>query len=123
MFLGTESAHRTHILCHLIERAGYAEQYTAVVEWFADYGFWVVFLAGFSPVPYKLFTIAAGAAAMLLPVFVLASAISRGARFFLVAALVYWGGPRFEPLLKRYIDVIGWVIVAAAVIAWLILSR
>jgi membrane protein YqaA with SNARE-associated domain len=94
-----------------------------VVQWFADYGFWVVFIAGFSPVPYKIFTIAAGGAAMMLPQFVIASLISRGARFFLVAALMRWGGPRFEPLLRRYIDIIGWILLIAAIVAWLVLRR
>ncbi len=107
----------------LIERAGYADEYGIAVGWFAEFGFWVVFIAGFSPVPYKIFTIAAGGAGMALPVFVVASTISRGARFFLVAALVYWGGPRFEPLLKRYIDIIGWAVVVAAIIAWLVFRR
>ena len=63
------------------------------------------------PIPYKIFTIAAGAMGMFFPVFVVASFVGRGARFFLVAGLIGWGGPKFEEHLRRYVDVIGWVVV------------
>ena len=101
----------------------YWDSYQTAQKWFDDYGIWVVFVAGFSPIPYKVFTIAAGVAALNLPAFVIASLIGRGARFFLVAGLVYAGGERFERSLKRNVEIIGWVVVAltAAVIAWLML--
>jgi len=65
-------------------------------------------LAGFSPIPYKIFTIAAGALNMFLPVFILASFIGRGGRFFLVAALIYWGGVSMEKKLRKHVEWIGW---------------
>lgn len=101
----------------------YWDAYQTARNWFDDYGVWVVFVAGFSPIPYKVFTIAAGVAALNLPAFVIASLIGRGARFFLVAGLVYAGGERFEKSLARNVEMIGWVVVAltAAVIAWLML--
>jgi membrane protein DedA with SNARE-associated domain len=71
----------------------------------------VVFIAGFSPIPYKIFTITAGALHMALLPFVLASAVGRGARFFLVAALMAWGGEPMERHLRRYVDTIGWVMI------------
>ena len=76
---------------------------------------------GFSPIPYKVFTIAAGVAALNFPAFVLASVIGRGARFFLVAGVVKYAGPRLEASLLRYIERIGWgmVIVTAIVIGYL----
>ena len=58
------------------------------VAWFERWGFWVVFVAGFSPIPYKMFTIAAGALSMALVPFTLVSLIGRGARFQLVAGLM-----------------------------------
>jgi len=94
----------------LIEQAGYTERYRQVIEWFDVWGFWVVFVAGFSPIPYKLFTIASGATAMALLPFVLASMIGRGARFFLVSGLMRWGGEPMEKLLRRYIDRLGWLV-------------
>ncbi len=104
----------------LIERVGYMEGYLQAQSWFLDWGFWAVFVAGFTPIPYKVFTIAAGAAGMLLPLFVVASLVGRGARFFLVAALVRWGGPKIEPHLARYADRIGWGVLAACVIGLLL---
>ena len=63
---------------------GYWDKYLLAVEWFEQWGFWAIFLAGFSPIPYKIFTISAGAIAMALGPFIIASCIGRGARFFLV---------------------------------------
>lgn len=102
---------------------GYWEAYQQARAWFEHWGVWVVFLAGFSPIPYKVFTISAGVVAMAVLPFVVASAVGRGARFFLVAGLVRWGGRRMEHYLRRYIDLIGWLAVAAAVTAYWLFSR
>ena len=104
----------------LLHQAGYWPKYLAARQWFDDWGFWAVFLAGFSPIPYKVFTIAAGTIALSLPVFVIASVIGRGARFFLVAALMRWGGPPMEARLRANIDRLGWLTVIAAVIIYLL---
>ena len=103
-----------------LRTTSYFPAYETAVQWFKDYGFWAIFVAGFSPIPYKVFTIAGGAMAMTLGPFMLASLIGRGMRFFLVAGLLAWGGPRMEALLHRYVDRIGWTMVAlvAAVAAW-----
>tara|TARA_B100000676_G_scaffold265837_1_gene279120 strand:+ start:542 stop:1123 length:582 start_codon:yes stop_codon:yes gene_type:complete len=90
-------------------------------EQFQKHGIWIVFLAGFTPIPYKLFTISAGLAAMSLMPFVAASLIGRGARFFLLAGLIYTGGERFEAQLRRYADGIGWAVVGVVVIGVLFL--
>jgi membrane protein YqaA with SNARE-associated domain len=104
----------------LIERAGYWPQYLEARDWFDRWGFWAVLLAGFSPIPYKIFTITAGVIGMSLAPFLLASVVGRGARFFLVAALMAWGGARMEGVLRRYIDRIGWLMVAVVVLVFLI---
>jgi membrane protein YqaA with SNARE-associated domain len=91
---------------------GYWEGYLETRDWFGRWGFWAIFLAGFSPIPYKVFTITAGVIGMSFVPFVAASLIGRGARFFLVAALMAWGGPRMERALHRYIDRLGWILVA-----------
>jgi membrane protein YqaA with SNARE-associated domain len=103
----------------LIRDLGYWENYQRVQEWFGHWGFWAVFIAGFSPIPYKLFTIAAGAMGMPLAGFVLASVTGRSARFFLVAGLIRWGGPAMEHRLRRHIDTIGWICVALIAVAFL----
>jgi membrane protein YqaA with SNARE-associated domain len=101
----------------------YLSAYEQSREWFDRYGVWAIFVAGFSPIPYKVFTIAAGVAALNLPGFFVASLIGRGARFFLVAGLVVLGGERFETTLRKYVEGIGWGVVAVAVmiVAWLML--
>lgn len=93
-----------------LDRWGQRENYEVVKHWYVLYGFWALIIKGITPVPYKLFTISAGAAAMPLLPFVAASLISRSFRFFLVAYLVKWGGPAAETKLLRYIDAIGWVL-------------
>lgn len=96
---------------------GYQARFQTVIEWFENWGFWAVLVAGFSPVPYKIFTIAAGVFGLALLPFVLASIIGRGTRFFLLAWCLAKFGPAIEPRLVRYIEYIGWAIVAALVLA------
>jgi len=100
-----------------LRQYGYWEQYETATEWFATWGFAAVLVAGFSPIPYKVFTIAAGALHLFLPIFIVASFIGRGGRFFLVAGLLIWGGERMERQLKRHIDTLGWITVAGIVAA------
>jgi len=104
-----------------LQRYGYHDEFLRVQDWFDTWGFWAVFIAGFTPVPYKIFTIAAGLIAMPLLPFILASAIGRGARFYMVAALMVWGGERMQQWVRTYIDRIGWVVIAAAIGSYLIL--
>lgn len=99
---------------------GYWDQYQAAITQFGKWGFVAVLIAGFSPIPYKVFTIAAGALQFFLPLFVVASFIGRGARFFLVAGLLIWGGEAMERHLKRHIDALGWITVAGIAVALVI---
>jgi len=96
---------------------GYQDRFDQVNLWFERWGFWAVLVAGFSPVPYKVFTIAAGVLQLALLPFIAASIIGRGARFFLVAWCLSRFGPSIEPKLIKYIEVLGWTVVAALVIA------
>ena len=105
-----------------IVSAGYWDGYLQVRGWFQTWGFWAVLAAGFSPIPYKLFTIAAGALGMFLPVFVLASIIGRGGRFFLVAGLIRWGGAPMEARLRRNVEFLGWLFVGLLLVAWFVVQ-
>lgn len=100
----------------IIDLYGAERQFETVKDWFDQYGVWVVFVAGFSPIPYKLFTVTSGVLAMALAPFILASAVGRGARFFLVAGLIRWGGEPFAAFIEKRINVIGWTMVAAVVV-------
>ncbi len=96
---------------------GYQEKFDLATSIFREWGFWAVLVAGFSPVPYKIFTIAAGVLQLAIIPFVLASIIGRGARFYLVAWCLARFGAAIEPKLVKYIEYIGWAIVAALVLA------
>lgn len=102
-----------------LQQSRYWPAYQTSVEWFGRWGVWAVFIAGFSPIPYKVFTIAAGALSMALLPFTLASFVGRGLRFFLVAGLMAWGGERMEASLHRYVDRLGWAMVAVIALAGL----
>ncbi|MDX1348225.1 MAG: YqaA family protein [Thiomicrorhabdus chilensis] len=94
-----------------IQSIGYEAKYHQIEGFFEQYGVWIVFAAGFSPIPYKLFTVTAGATNMALLPFLFASFIGRGARFFLVAWLMKIGGERYESNIRRWIDWLGWFVV------------
>jgi membrane protein YqaA with SNARE-associated domain len=96
---------------------GYQPRFEKVMIWFEHWGFWAVLVAGFSPVPYKIFTIAAGVLSLALLPFVVASVLGRGARFFLVAWCLAKFGPAIESKLMRFVEYIGWTVVALLVIA------
>ncbi len=99
-----------------LQTTHYWESYLTAKSWFEDWGFWAVFVAGFSPILYKVFTIAAGTMGMVFLPFVLASTIGRGGRFFLVAMLLAAGGAKLESRLREYMDRLGWATVALVVI-------
>lgn len=99
-----------------LQTSRYWGAYETATTWFGQWGVVAVLIAGFSPIPYKVFTIAAGALSMALLPFALASVVGRGARFFLVAGLMRWGGARMEAQLHRHIDRLGWASVALVVI-------
>lgn len=107
----------------LIEFYGVSAEYQQVAQWFGAYGGWAVFLAGLTPVPYKVFTIAAGSLAMPLAPFIVASLAGRGLRFFALAAVAYFGGERLFNALERWSPTLFWLGVAGLVAllahAWL----
>ncbi len=94
-----------------LQESRYWDKYLTAESWFKEWGVWAVFVAGFSPIPYKVFTIAAGVLQMAFIPFVLASAIGRGARFFLLSILISAGGEKLESGLRKYMDWIGWAVV------------
>ncbi|WP_419664064.1 YqaA family protein [Desulfosarcina variabilis] len=73
---------------------------------YQTYDAWAVGIAGFTPIPYKVFTITAGMFKINFVVFVLASLVSRSARFFIVGGLIYLFGPRIQRFIDRYFDLL-----------------
>jgi len=102
---------------------GYWDNFQKATDWFNQWGIWVILLAGFTPIPFKVFTIAAGVVGMAIIPFILMSIIGRGARFFLVAGIMYWGGERMETKLRHYIEYIGWFVIAVAIAFYFIIKH
>ena len=80
------------------------EKFFRIAEWYEEWGWPLVFLAGFSPIPYKIFTIASGVLGMALLPFTLASAVSRSGRFFLVALLISKFGEPMKELIDKHFN-------------------
>lgn len=89
---------------------------------YREYGFWVVLLAGFSPIPYKVFTIASGVVGMAFVPFVLGSTLGRGGRFFLEAMLIRLGGEAMASRIRRHVEWLGWATVLLAAGALLVVQ-
>lgn len=87
------------------------EAFTAVGQKYEQYAFLTVFTAAFTPIPYKIITIAAGVFRVSLPSFVLASIFGRASRFFLVALLMHHLGKRFQDKIAKYIDILSIIFV------------
>ena len=81
--------------------------------WYEKYDFWIVFTCGFTPLPYKVCTISAGVARISFTGFLIASTVSRSARFFIVAGLMGWKGEKIRPFVEKYFN---WLSLAFAVL-------
>lgn len=99
----------------------HAAQFEKARTWFAEYGVWVVIMAGFSPVPYKIFTITAGTLLMPFIPFVIASVFGRASQFYLIAFLANKFGPAMEPKIRQYVEWLGWgsVLAITGAVAWM----
>lgn len=100
---------------------GWEDAFHLIQGYFQRYGFWFVFVAAFTPIPYKVFTIASGATGVGIVPFLLGSMIGRGTRFFLVAGLVAWRGEQLEGVIRRYVEWLGWAVavVIALALIWM----
>lgn len=85
---------------------GYEEAFSRFAGQYNDYGAWIVFIAGLTPIPYKVVTIASGATGLSLPVFLVASVLARSLRFFVLAGLVYWVGPPVRAFIERRLGLV-----------------
>jgi membrane protein YqaA with SNARE-associated domain len=82
------------------------ELYESIKNLFIEWDFWVIFTAGFTPIPYKVFTISAGAFDINLAMFAIASLVSRGARFFLIGWLIWKYGSRIKLFIEKYFNLL-----------------
>ena len=85
---------------------GYSEKFNEFAARYNQWGAWIVLIAGLTPFPYKVITIASGATGLPLPVFMLTSALARGVRFFVVAALLYRFGPPIRAFIEKRLGIL-----------------
>ncbi len=108
----------------ILEFYGHSDAFNHFSELYREYGGWIVFAGGFTPIPYKVVSIASGVVHMDFAVFMLASLVSRGLRFYIQAALLWWFGPPIRVFVEKNLV---WVTFAAfllliggfALIKWL----
>ena len=104
----------------LLAVIGHADGKAAFEKWFADWGLWVILIKGATPIPYKLVTITAGLAQFSLVTFIWASILTRGFRFFAVAAILKYFGPamlkEFEKRMALY-GTLGIIALVALIVA------
>lgn len=103
-----------------IVKMGWWDQLISAQKEFAVYGVWAVLIGAFTPAPFKLFTITAGMLSMSLLPFIFASLIGRAAHFYLIAVAMAWAGPKMEPVVRKYIEWLGWSIIVIALVAYAI---
>ncbi|MFQ5585398.1 MAG: YqaA family protein [Thermodesulfobacteriota bacterium] len=90
----------------IIEIYHFRENYEYIQKLYREYDAWAVGIAGFTPIPYKVFTITAGAFKIDFWVFAIASAVSRGARFFIVGGIIYYYGEGIKRFIDRYFNIL-----------------
>jgi len=106
----------------LLHQIHWHDKYILIRGYFEEYGVWIVLAAGFTFIPYKIFTITAGVMHMNPVLFILASLVGRGARFYIVAGCMVLGGEKLEKSLRKYIDVITWGTIALVIVLIIILT-
>lgn len=97
----------------IIDLYGLQHGFDKLKSWYLEYGLLIVFVAGFTPIPYKVFTISSGVTHLSLPLFVVGSIVSRGLRFLIVCGLIYWFGPTIKTFIEKYL---GWLTLLACVV-------
>jgi len=100
----------------ILANLGYESKIELLESYFETWDIWFILVAGFSPIPYKLFTITAGILGMSIFPFIALSLISRGARYFLISYLVRKFGKRADAWLNKYIDRLGYALIVIIVV-------
>ncbi len=103
----------------IIDALGKEEAFEEIKARFLQDGVWIVLLAGVTPLPYKLCTITSGLLGLALLPFTIASLIGRAGQFFIIAGVLKWGGPKIEPQLRRWMEILGWTFIGLAVAAYI----
>lgn len=106
----------------IIDFYGLSAKVEYIAALYNQYDAWAVGIAGFTPIPYKVFTIAAGLFKINFSVFVLASLVSRSARFFLVGGLIYVCGPKIQGFIEKYFNILAIVFTVLLVLGFVVVK-
>jgi membrane protein YqaA with SNARE-associated domain len=106
----------------IIEFYGLDAQFATIQERYNALGAWIVFAAGFTPIPYKVFTIASGVTGLDIVVFTLASVLSRGGRFFLEAGLLYFFGAPIRVFIEKWLPLLTFVFLALLISGFFVIK-
>jgi membrane protein YqaA with SNARE-associated domain len=106
----------------IIRFYGLQDKYEYIRRLYVTYDAWAVGIAGLTPIPYKVFTITAGAFRINFVVFLVASAVSRSARFFLVGGLIYLFGPKIQSFIDRYFNTLVIVFVILLILGFVVIK-
>ncbi len=101
---------------------GLTEKVATIASLYNQYNAWAVGIAGFTPIPYKVFTITAGAFRINFLIFLLASTVSRSARFFLVGGLIFIFGPRIQVFIDKYFNLLAIVFTVLLVASFFLIK-
>ena len=106
----------------IIQFYGLTHKMQYIKDLYVQYDAWAIGIAGFTPIPYKVFTISAGAFEINFTVFIIASAVSRAARFFLVGGLIYIFGPKIQAFIDKYFNILAIAFVVLLVAGFAIIT-
>lgn len=90
----------------ILELYGFSDKFQTFTAKYNEQGAAIVLFAGITPFPYKVITIASGVTQLSFIVFIMASIVARGARFFLVCGLLYWFGPPIKSFIEKYLGIL-----------------
>jgi len=99
--------------------SSYAGVFQHAVDAFQTWGVIYILLAGFTPIPYKIFTVSAGVVGMPVIPFLVGSLVGRGGRFFLVAGIIRLFGDRASDRLRLWVDWAGWILLLSVLLGFL----
>jgi membrane protein YqaA with SNARE-associated domain len=106
----------------ILEFYGFMDNFQQAKELYAKYDVWIVAIAGFTPIPYKVFTIASGVFDMDFFKFVIISFFSRGARFYIVAGLIWKFGPTIKKFIDKYLDFLSILFVVLLILGFILIK-
>ncbi len=107
----------------ILEKMFSQEKIDGVHNYFHKYDAWAIFIAAFTPIPYKVFTIAAGVFGIEIKRFALASIVGRGLRFFIIGTMIMLYGKPIVDFIDNYLGVLTFVFVILVILVWLLLKK